>query len=435
MTEANKVEAKTIRFNLDDAAILAVTAKISLQDSAELTVADLAVLAALRRAHPSAGQSPEELGQWLAKMDESQLRGVVSNTKGVLHEMLFVELENGDGDAVYAAQFAATNHPGFDIKFVDEVSGHNWSAQMKATDSEPYVREWLEKHPNGEILVTSEIADRIGIDSSGISNAELTADTSRLVDTLVGADQNDVIWDYVPALSALSVGMVIWELNERLQRQEITRPQFKRMVAKVSGQRAARVLGLSVLMSIPGVNVITMISLIASNLESRGLLKKFDQWVTNKNLQIKTTEEFESAIFSENLAIETAIKRAKMDTDTEKLLLSKGAAYRKHYEQAYEKLAKILHPEGEPQPAELLEYRDPESCKPAPTGSEAVDKMIEAKVLELEIRRGANLARARDFLTESKNIGPFNRALAKIVSPSSSIAINRVIGGHVPKPS
>lgn len=431
MTETKKVNAKTSKFNLDDAAILAVTAKISLQSSAELTVSDLAVLAALRRAHPSAGQTPEELGQWLAEMDEGQLRGVVSNTKGVLHEMLFVEMENGDGDSVYAAQFAATNHPGFDIKFVDEVSGHNWSAQMKATNAEPYVREWMEKHPDGEILVTSEIADRIGIESSGISNAELTADTSRFVNTLVDADQNDVIWDYVPALSALSVGVVIWELNERLQRQEITRPQFKWMVARISGKRAARILSLSVLMSIPGVNVITMISLIARNLESRGLIARLDQWIADKNLQSEITKELEHAIFTEKQAIETAIESARCEIETETTLLGNSEIERELYNTAYQDLENLLYPNGKPEVEKRLEYVAPDSYKQRLTGLDSVDEMVKIKIVELHTEREANLARARKFLTDTKNINAFQVALAQVVGSSSAAAINLAIHRRV----
>jgi hypothetical protein len=58
-----------------------------------------AVLAALRRTTPDLSHaSPEEIGDYLRPMDEDSILGVVNNTKGVLHEMEFVALENEDGD-------------------------------------------------------------------------------------------------------------------------------------------------------------------------------------------------------------------------------------------------------------------------------------------------------------------------------------------------
>ncbi|WP_156501986.1 hypothetical protein, partial [Erythrobacter sp. HI0063] len=206
---------------------------------------DEAVLAALRRAHPAAGDTEEELGRWLAEMDEAQLSGVVSNTKGVLHEMRFVALENSDGDTIFAAQFEAINHPGYDVVFSDHASGTEWVAQLKATSSEAYVEEWLEQHPDGEIIITSELAERMGLQDSGFANAELTADTEELVDQLISAEQNDAIWEYIPGLTALSIAAVVYEMHRRLLRGEISRDEFIWMTAKATGKSAARVLVLT----------------------------------------------------------------------------------------------------------------------------------------------------------------------------------------------
>ncbi|WP_197465454.1 hypothetical protein, partial [Erythrobacter sp. HI0063] len=115
----NAMKVREVKVPLVDAAILAVASKLSLQGTVSLNEVDEAVLAALRRAHPAAGDTEEELGRWLAEMDEAQLSGVVSNTKGVLHEMRFVALENSDGDTIFAAQFEAINHPGYDVVFSD----------------------------------------------------------------------------------------------------------------------------------------------------------------------------------------------------------------------------------------------------------------------------------------------------------------------------
>ena len=47
-------------------------------------------------------------------MSDEQLVGVVSNVKGILHEMEYVRLENTDGDSISAAMFPDTNHKGFE---------------------------------------------------------------------------------------------------------------------------------------------------------------------------------------------------------------------------------------------------------------------------------------------------------------------------------
>jgi hypothetical protein len=54
-------------------------------------------------------------------MNEESIVGVVNNTKGVLHEMEFVALENDDGDTVYASLFADPHHADTDVQFTDSV--------------------------------------------------------------------------------------------------------------------------------------------------------------------------------------------------------------------------------------------------------------------------------------------------------------------------
>jgi hypothetical protein len=257
-----------IRRNFDEAAILAVAAKLACERNPDFSESELATVAAMQRAHPQAGDSPEALGEWLARMDEDQIAGVINNTKGVLHEMEFVRLENEDGDSVHAALFESTNHAGTDIRFSDIETGKIWDIQLKATDSSAYVQAWLDAHPEGEIAVTSELAERLGLPDSGFSNAELTARTEDVVDSLLQAGDRSDLWDYFPALSAASISLVIWELWQRRQRGDISPDQFKWMAARVAGVKAGKIALLTLAMMTPGLNVVVGAALVASLLFS-----------------------------------------------------------------------------------------------------------------------------------------------------------------------
>lgn len=268
MPTTGKAAVHYIRRNFDEAAILAVAAKLAFEENPDFSESELATIAAMQRAHPQAGDSTEELGSWLSAMNDDQIQGVVNNTKGVLHEMEFVRLENDDGDAIHAALYGSTNHPGTDVQFVDIDSGETWSAQLKATDDASYVQDWIDSHPDGEILVTSELAARMDLSPSGLSNEHLTARTEDVVNQLLEAGSESDLWDYFPALTVASIALVVWELWTRHCKGEITLSQFKWMTAKVSGLKAGKLALLSVAMMIPGINVVTGAGLVASLLFS-----------------------------------------------------------------------------------------------------------------------------------------------------------------------
>lgn len=417
--------AKVRKFSVDDAVILAAAAKVTSGRPSELTSDEEAALAALRRAHPSAGQTNEDLGQWLSEMDSEQLQGVVSNTKGVLHEMRFVELENADGDTVYAAQFAAANHQGFDIIFSDAPSGAQWEAQLKATDSSAYVNDWLEKHPDGGILVTSEIADRLGLESSGLSNKELTADTQDLVDSLIAAGENDTLWDYFPALTAISIAMVTFELHERLERGEISGDRFRRLVAKASGKRAARVLAITALLSIPGLNVVTAIALVANALNAAGLLEKANSGLDSLNQKLATKVEamrvlndFEYAVMDEAILIESALRNVQSSFERESEIAErcKDENFRRIFEAEMERAETFLaEVDGENPFRDQLDksgdgYTNPDGVIPAICEDESVERKVRAKVEQLQGERQVRFQEARQILC-TNHLSPYFRKI------------------------
>ncbi|MEZ5777570.1 MAG: hypothetical protein R3E44_04325 [Paracoccaceae bacterium] len=158
--------------------VIAVTFQRLIEDvSREWALEDELVLHALRRSTRSLETaSAQELSAYLGSLSPEQLRGVASNVKGIYHELLFVQSENGDWDAVAAKVKEFTNHPGGDVEFIVDGNAIG-EVQLKAVASETQVLEHLARYPDIEIRVTEEVAAKMpGIESSRFSNAELTRD-------------------------------------------------------------------------------------------------------------------------------------------------------------------------------------------------------------------------------------------------------------------
>lgn len=259
-----------LRKNFDSAAIVSALSAVALtDDAAALEDGDYAVLAALRRSNSALESAPlPEVQGYLRGLDEDQIPGLVSNVKGILQEMEFVRVENEDGDSVYASFFDATNHPDTDVQFIDESTGETWEAQLKATDDASYVTDWIDRHPGGEILVTDEIAHQMDLPTSGQSNDQLTTDVEDFVDKMAEADDADTFWDYFPALSVASISLVVWELWQRHQRREIDWSTFKRLSARATGLKVAKIGTIGLLLSIPVVGQVTGALLVAKLLLS-----------------------------------------------------------------------------------------------------------------------------------------------------------------------
>lgn len=156
--------------------VIAVTFQRLIEDaSREWTLDEGLVLQALRRSTRSLEEaSAHEISEYLGELSQDQLRGVASNVKGIYHELLFVQAENADWDAVSAKVKELTNHPGGDVEFIVDGSLIG-EVQLKAVASEAQVLEHLARYPDVEIRVTEEMAAKMpGIESSGFSNTELT---------------------------------------------------------------------------------------------------------------------------------------------------------------------------------------------------------------------------------------------------------------------
>ena len=144
------------------------------------------VIEALKRANKSLeSATDEEISSYVSGLNEEQLDGLLNNVKGIYHEMLFVSHENNDGDNIRAELFKTTNHSGADMILEDLETGETEEIQLKATDYINYVKNHQKKYPDIPVIATEEVSGSIeGVDSSGLSNQEITEDVQEVLSSL-----------------------------------------------------------------------------------------------------------------------------------------------------------------------------------------------------------------------------------------------------------
>ena len=165
--------SRFIKNDIDIAMIMTVLASLAIGGGQSFSTKVQIIIDALRRSMVELKFATiEDISEKLSRFDPERMPGLVSHIKGIVHEMEFVEFENEDGDSVFAALHSETNHPGYDVKMIDKKPNESWEIQLKATDDKGYVQDWIAQHPDGEIVVTSEIAEKIWIDRQNTYKAK-----------------------------------------------------------------------------------------------------------------------------------------------------------------------------------------------------------------------------------------------------------------------
>lgn len=168
------------------------------------------VLEAIRRSSGDLAQATDsQIGEYLRDFDQAGLQGVISNVKGIYHELLVEHLENTDGDGELARVFDETNHPGADIEFLVDGAVVR-EVQLKAVQDPASIIEHFSKYPDIDVQATTEVFDSLKgefqdqLETTGFSNSELTQTTLSTLEQLVGEDLGPVMQD--GAVTSLLVG-------------------------------------------------------------------------------------------------------------------------------------------------------------------------------------------------------------------------------------
>lgn len=184
---------------------------------------DSLVLEAFRRSdNELADASAAEVAAYFSSYSDEAQQGIISNVKGIYHELAFVDAENADGDAWIAEVMPSTNHPGVDVVLTNSETGEIVELQLKATDSAQYVNSALTDGANGvQVLATEEVAKRVGeVESSGFSNEEITADVEDFAAALETSAEDTLIDTFTDTILPIGLATTAVGAASRASRGE-----------------------------------------------------------------------------------------------------------------------------------------------------------------------------------------------------------------------
>ena len=258
-----------VRNNFDEGAILSSLISIAAKGGERsLTSDESIVLAALRRsAKKFEDASVEEIGEILNSYDDNQIPGLVNNVKGILFELEFVEIENSDGDSIFAYQFEQTNYPTYDVQLIDEKTGEIAEIQLKATNSASYVKSWMDEHGDN-IVVTDEVAEELGLEGVGISNEELEVKVEDFLEKVKDVDEESLV-PMLGNIGTISLAISLVFLVKKWMNGEIEKKEFLKTAALITGKKVVKFSIIAVALTIPGINFVTAVGL-ATNLIVQG---------------------------------------------------------------------------------------------------------------------------------------------------------------------
>jgi len=258
-----------VQKNIDELAVISVISKLR---SGEKIVSEeeTVILEAMIRSSNKITDldSAINFAKTTAAKGADSLMGAANNIKGIAHELIYIKTENEDGDSVFAFMPEDTNHPQFDVLTINNATGEQKWEQLKTTTNPENINSWIEKYPGseGSLKVNIEMADKLGFESTGISDKELSIDVNNFLDKLIQMDEDALtqIIETSPPLTIIAASFVVYGLYKRYQQDEISKKQFISMSAKITGIKAAKIVMLLSLLALPGIGQVVAVYLISS---------------------------------------------------------------------------------------------------------------------------------------------------------------------------
>ena len=258
-----------VQKNIDELAVISVISKLRNGENLVTEEENIILEAMIRSSNKITDlDSAIEFAKATAAKGTEALTGAASNIKGIAHELIYVKLENEDGDTVFAFMPENTNNPKFDVLTVNTETGEQKWEQLKTTMNSDYVNDWIEKYPGSEgaLKVNVEMANKLGLNSTGIKDEELSVGVNDLLNKLINMNESTFsqIISTAPPLTIIAASFAVYGLYKRYQKKEISKQRFIFMATKITGIKAAKIITLLYLLALPGIGQVVAVYLIAS---------------------------------------------------------------------------------------------------------------------------------------------------------------------------
>ena len=257
-----------VQKNIDELAVISVITKLRGGEKLVTEEETIILEAMIRSANRITDlDSAIEYAKTTAAKGTESLMGAANNIKGIAHELKYIKEENEDGDTIFAFMPNDTSYPKFDVLNVDQSTGVQEWVQLKTTMNTQVIHDWIEKYPGAEssLRVNEEMARELGFKSTGISDKEISIEVDKFLDKLIEMDEALVskIFILAPPLTIISSSFAVYNLYKKYKNKEISKNQFIFLSSKITGMKAAKIITLMVLLTIPVVGQVLGVYLIS----------------------------------------------------------------------------------------------------------------------------------------------------------------------------
>ena len=257
-----------VQKNIDEVAVISVIFKLRGGEKI-ITEEEAVILEAMIRSSSKITDldSAIAFAKSTAAKGVESMTGAANNIKGIAHEIKYVKEENEDGDSIFAFMPDNTSYPKFDVLIIDHSTGAQEWVQLKTTMNSQNVTDWIDKYPDSEtsLRVNEEMAKMLGFKSSGISDKEISIDVDNFLDKLITMDEDLIskIFILAPPLTIIASSFAVYNLYKRYKNKSISKNQFIFITSKITGIKAAKIICLMVLLTLPGIGQVLGVYLIS----------------------------------------------------------------------------------------------------------------------------------------------------------------------------